>query len=89
MKEENKKEIRKKAEFFSNQYCEYYPCHKQLQEINCLFCYCPLYLLPQCPGTPSYFESKGIKRKDCSNCTFPHEHENYSKVIQALKKQIF
>ena len=35
--------------FFSHKQCEYYPCH-QLDEINCLFCYCPLYILKDCSG---------------------------------------
>ena len=35
--------------FFSHKQCEYYPCH-QLDEINCLFCYCPLYILKDCKG---------------------------------------
>ena len=35
--------------FFSHKQCEYYPCHP-LDEINCLFCYCPLYILKDCKG---------------------------------------
>ena len=35
--------------FFSHKQCEYYPCH-QLDEINCLFCYCPLYILKDSKG---------------------------------------
>lgn len=31
--------------FFENKECEYYPCHKDMESINCLFCYCPLYHL--------------------------------------------
>ena len=23
--------------------CQYYPCHEGIEEMNCLFCYCPLY----------------------------------------------
>ncbi|MFW5671451.1 MAG: cysteine-rich small domain-containing protein, partial [Acetivibrio ethanolgignens] len=29
--------------FFENRECKYFPCHKGLKELNCLFCYCPLY----------------------------------------------
>ena len=29
--------------FFSNRECQYYPCHEGIEEMNCLFCYCPLY----------------------------------------------
>ena len=33
--------------FFSHRECEYFPCHKGAdpERFNCLFCYCPLYLL--------------------------------------------
>lgn len=29
--------------FFFNRECQYYPCHEGIEEMNCLFCYCPLY----------------------------------------------
>ena len=34
--------------FYTNKECEYYPCHPVPEgtEFNCLFCYCPLYMLP-------------------------------------------
>lgn len=34
-------------DFFQNRACEYFPCHKGVadEDFNCLFCYCPLYLL--------------------------------------------
>ena len=31
--------------YFKNRACQYYPCHKGIEELNCLFCYCPLYTL--------------------------------------------
>ena len=33
--------------YFSNTACEYYPCHPDADpdNFNCLFCYCPLYML--------------------------------------------
>ena len=39
--------------FFANTACEYYPCHavEPGEPFNCLFCYCPLYLLgSRCGG---------------------------------------
>ena len=36
--------------FFSNRECQYYPCHEGIEEMNCLFCYCPLYERRHCPG---------------------------------------
>jgi Zn-finger protein len=35
-------------QYFENRACEHYPCH-DIEHINCLFCYCPLYDL-KCPG---------------------------------------
>lgn len=72
--------------FFENKECEYYPCHKGAEPFNCLFCYCPLYHREDCPGSPQYLEKGSDKIKDCSNCVFPHQPENYEKIIQALRK---
>lgn len=74
--------------FFANKDCEYYPCHEGIEEINCLFCYCPLYRLENCPGSPSYKEKDGRRIKVCTSCTFPHRAENYEKVLQLIKKDI-
>lgn len=71
--------------FFQNTSCEYFPCHKDWEELNCLFCYCPLYHRENCPGNPQYMEKNGKKIKICSNCTFPHEPENYEAIIDLLK----
>lgn len=73
--------------FFENKQCKYYPCHKGMQNINCLFCYCPLYNLAKCPGEYRYVESKGKRVKDCTDCTFPHKAENYDIIIALLSKQ--
>lgn len=69
--------------FFQNKECEYYPCHKGIKEINCLFCFCPLYAKNDCGGNYKILEN-GVK--DCSSCTFPHIRENYEKVIEKLKQ---
>jgi len=71
--------------FFANTACQYYPCHEGLEEVNCLFCYCPLYTLSSCPGTPGFIEAGGRRIKDCSACTFPHRAENYEKIMACLK----
>ncbi len=75
--------------FFENKACEYYPCHKGVNGFNCLFCYCPMYLLENCPGNPEYMEKDGKKIKVCTNCTFPHQAENYDAVMKVLKNQLF
>lgn len=72
--------------FFQNKKCEYFPCHKGAYEesFNCLFCYCPLYVLGEkCGGNPAYTES-GIK--DCTNCTLPHDPDNYGYIIGQLER---
>lgn len=71
--------------FFENRECQYFPCHKGLKDFNCLFCYCPMYLHENCPGNPVYIEKNDKKIKDCTNCTFPHQPENYDKIMQIMK----
>ena len=58
---------------FTNTKCEFYPCHTDVEDkFNCLFCYCPLSAY-ECPGPYETFtDSHGNNRKDCSNCTLPH-----------------
>ena len=69
--------------YFENRECQYYPCHDS-EHINCLFCYCPLNCMEHCPGNPSFIEVNGKRIKDCSNCTFPHEAENYDVIMKIL-----
>ena len=80
--------------FFCNKECEYFPCHKtdNPEEFNCMFCYCPLYMLGEdCGGNFTYL-ANGIK--DCSACILPHikgkgyEHiqKKMQKVIEKTKK---
>ena len=67
--------------FFQHRSCEYFPCHltEKPEDFNCLFCYCPLYALgSRCGGAFRYLEN-GVK--DCSGCSFPHQRENYEKVL--------
>lgn len=73
--------------FFENRDCKYFPCHKGVEDFNCLFCYCPLYHLEHCPGSPVYMETGGRRQKVCTNCTFPHRPENYDRVIELLKEK--
>ena len=72
----------KHYQFFQNRECEYFPCHKDVEEkdFNCLFCYCPLYTLgEECGGNFIYTET-GVK--SCVNCNFPHKRENFSALIK-------
>lgn len=78
---------RKHCTYFLNKECEYYPCHNLGKEkFSCLFCYCPLYDMEDCGGT--YFISeKGTK--NCKDCTFPHDRDNYGLVIKKLKEKMY
>lgn len=72
--------------FFQNIECEYFPCHMtdDFGKFNCLFCYCPLYLLKdKCGGNFKYLEN-GIK--DCSECMIPHSDKGYEYVLEHLKE---
>lgn len=73
------------SRYFSNTSCEYYPCHPNAKPENfsCLFCYCPLYGLKDCGGSPSYLPN-GIK--DCTNCLRPHE--NYDEIVARPRKEM-
>lgn len=74
---------------FSHRECEFYPCHKGADpdHFNCLFFYCPLYLLgTECGGAYRILDN-GVK--DCSACLFPHQPENYDAVVQKLQQKIF
>jgi len=64
--------------------CEFFPCHKGVSEeiYNCLFCFCPLYMLKdQCGGNFRYL-SNGIK--DCTNCTVPHGPDSYDRIMEKM-----
>ncbi len=71
--------------FFQNKECENYPCHKESDNFNCLFCYCPMYHMENCPGTPVYIEKDGRTIKVCSECIFPHDPNNYDKILEIIQ----
>ena len=68
--------------FFQNRNCEFFPCHScsDVDNFNCLFCYCPLYTLgDKCDG--DFVITEG-NVKDCSNCTRCHEPDFREYVIK-------
>ena len=75
--------------FFTNRDCKYYPCHKGLEQINCLFCYCPLYWMKDCPGSPRFISKPQGYKKVCTDCTYPHRPENYERITALLKERCF
>lgn len=67
--------------------CEFFPCHKteDKEKFNCLFCYCPLYMLgADCGG--NFKENHGIK--DCSDCMIPHGPNGYDYIMSKMKDVI-
>ena len=80
-----KKSTENSAAFFANRDCRFYPCHECDEDINCLFCYCPLYNM-DCPGNYTMTGPEGHMIKNCSDCTFPHLALNYAEVIKLLKQ---
>lgn len=71
-------------EFFSHTSCEFFPCHliQNPENFNCLFCYCPLYLMGETCGGNFTYTPEGVK--DCSACLLPHRRENYSYIVGKL-----
>lgn len=61
--------------FIHHKDCEFFPCHqmKNIEDFNCMFCYCPLYMLGEECGGNFKYTPHGIK--DCSNCNLPHVKE--------------
>ena len=68
--------------FFRNLSCEYFPCHSGAdpERFNCLFCYCPLYVLGDHCGGSCTYTADGTK--DCSNCLLPHLPEGYDRILE-------
>jgi len=68
--------------FFQNTKCKFFPCHKCIDKtkFNCLFCFCPLYFLPNCGG--NYKIKSDVK--DCSECIIPHQKDRYNFIIEKL-----
>ncbi len=70
--------------FYNNTDCKYFPCHEtnKPDTFNCMFCYCPLYLLEDCGG--NHKNLQGIK--DCSACMIPHSEKGYDYINSKLKQ---
>ena len=73
----------KNYQFTQNRKCEYFPCHRveNNDDFNCLFCYCPLYMLKgKCGGNFKY--TNGFK--DCSECLIPHTKDSHSYMMTKM-----
>jgi Zn-finger protein len=71
------------ARYFRNPDCAHFPCHPGAdpEDFNCLMCYCPLYMLPDCGGDGVW--RGGIK--DCTPCLVPHRPGGYEQVLERLR----
>ncbi len=82
--------MKNSSRYFKNTACQYYPCHKVNRDdnFNCLFCYCPMNQYEDCLGTPEYIKTaSGRLIKDCSDCIYPHQPENYDAIMKYLAKK--
>ena len=72
--------------YCQNKACEFFPCHKgaDLDDFNCLFCWCPLYALGDRCGGNFHYTENGVK--DCSNCLLPHRRESYGYIMQKFSE---
>lgn len=73
--------------FVQNTKCEYFPCHdvKEPETFNCLFCFCPLYMLKsKCGGNFKY--TKDVK--NCTDCTLPHGKNSHGYIMSKMKEVI-
>ncbi|MGL5055601.1 MAG: cysteine-rich small domain-containing protein [Fusobacteriaceae bacterium] len=74
--------------FFNNNTCEFFPCHEtnKPEEFNCLFCYCPVYMLEEKCGGNFTYTPHGIK--DCSKCMLPHTKDHGYAHIQTKMLEV-
>ncbi|ONI42331.1 metal-binding protein [Candidatus Epulonipiscium fishelsonii] len=73
---------------YSNFKCKFFPCHEvnNVETFNCMFCYCPLYLLKEdCGGDFVYLKNR---IKDCSHCIKTHGENSYEFVQSKMKEVI-
>lgn len=77
--------MKSSTRYFENRNCDYYPCHDGIDEMNCIFCFCPMYHMKDCPGNPSYIQTEKKILKSCMNCTFPHHAKNYDEIMCRIK----
>ena len=74
--------------FITNRDCPHFPCHEGVEpdEFNCLFCYCPLYMLGDDCGGNFTRTDRGVK--NCTTCSLPHQGDNGTRLVKAHWAQI-
>lgn len=74
--------------YVQNFECPFFPCHEgiDLDDFNCLFCYCPLYMLgEECGGN---FRIIDENIKDCSHCSIPHRISKRDYIQKKLVEKV-
>ncbi len=67
----------------TNKFCNYYSCHKGLQD--CSFCYCPFYpCLDKELGGYVYHNDKKSKVWSCRDCNFIHKKQVTDKIFRFI-----
>ncbi len=86
MSKKNAEEKSGRYSFFSHRECEFFPCHTGAdpENFNCLFCYCPLYMLGKNCGGNFRIRPDGVK--DCTGCLYPHLKENYEAINSRFRE---
>lgn len=56
-----------------------------MKDMDCRFCYCPLYSDPNCEGNFTILKN-GIK--DCSKCNWPHTKAGVEYLVKMFQEDI-
>jgi len=67
--------VKNNWKFFANRDCEFYPCHKGIEELNCLQCYCPIF----------WFCGTRAGGGKCEECLFPHDPKMHDAMQLCIK----
>lgn len=73
--------------FFQNRDCRFFPCHNNvdIEDFNCMFCYCPFYHRGAECGGKFKLNDKGTK--SCVNCDIPHHRDSHDYIVKRLKEK--
>lgn len=71
-----------------NTACEFFPCHKNLED--CTFCYCPFYACGN-KKRGKYLTVYGVHGEekltwDCSKCTWIHKKKVVDQIFAEVRK---
>ena len=67
-----------------NKACNYYPCHKNLED--CTFCNCPFYVCGNKRRGKYITNSEGKLVWDCSQCEWIHKRSTVDRIFKEINK---